>query len=407
MENFFNPDPTSEDRRSDRYGQTRFRLNVVFKPTDYLEVRWRFHAPHGARWGTGNLTDLRTAYAFARVKTAAGTISAGRISSDIDSAGLQTLGYSPTWGFSSQGFIFDSDSEKDAVMYRNDWSNGFGLKAFYAKRAHTAPTAAVPAEDVDWDRFSLEPYYKWDGGGMSVAVQYDNDKRANVVSNYIVSVNPAVTHKFAIGEKATLALNAELKYSAGELQSLPDTDSIDQSGFGVYGDLTLGYGTGSMSLAGWWLGGNDEGATPDTPKKQNLVGSGQAFYPFLIFNQNLMGASITPLGGVPSDDYKTDNSNHWGLALLGNHTINKYVTFNYGLGYFGKVADYYLTPDETVSKNLGTEVDLGITAKLMDNITYTTKFGFFFPGDYYNERYKTENYDGTVWGWANEFIFSF
>ncbi|MDR0615040.1 MAG: hypothetical protein LBF82_03685, partial [Lactobacillales bacterium] len=72
-------------------------------------------------------------YYYGFLRTEYGNISVGRISLDFDSAGLQTLGYSPTWGFNAQAFPFDRDTEADGFLYRKDWENGFGLRAYYAK----------------------------------------------------------------------------------------------------------------------------------------------------------------------------------------------------------------------------------------------------------------------------------
>jgi hypothetical protein len=400
---FFPPSSTAEntDSRSERFAVSRLRLNVVFKPNENVEIRWRFHAPHGSRWGGGNYTDIRTVYAFGRAKTRIGNFSIGRISSDVDSSGLQTLGYAPTWGFSSQGFIFDSDSEWDGAMYRNDWANGFGIKAIYLKRVSTVPTAAAPYKDADYDRFSFEPYYKWAGGGFSFAIQYDNIKNTPtaVDQNHFFSINPAFMHKFALGENSSMTLHLEGKYSSGKRQEI-NQEAVDTEGAGLYGDLNFNYGSGETTLAGWWFNGNDSGNVQGTVKNKGLVNSGQAFYPFLIFNQNLVTNLYQSLEGVES-------SGHWGIALLGNHKFSKDITMNYGLGKFGKVGDFILASGEAASKDMGTELDVGITAQLMQNISYSTKLGFFFPGDYYNEKFGREDYDDTVWGWAHELIFSF
>ncbi|MDR2349990.1 MAG: hypothetical protein LBF41_05105, partial [Deltaproteobacteria bacterium] len=304
----FSPLAGAEDV-GDGYFVTRFRLNVVFKPTDFLEVRWRLHAPGAARWGAGNWS-AATMYAYGVVKTTAGTVSAGRVSSDIDSAGFQTLGYNPGWGFNAQAYVFDVDSERDGVMYRNTWDNGFGLKAFYVKRASELP----PTKDGDYDRFSIEPYYKWDGGGVSFAVQYDRDQTGGVEQNYLISVNPSLVLSWATGENSSLSVNAEAKYSFGKYRATPGAVEQDQVGAGLYADLTYGYGTGNVSVAGWWFeGGSHDERSPAGAgaKLHGRVNGGEGFYPLMIYyygNSFVQGSSDLAFGGF-------EQPNHWGIAL--------------------------------------------------------------------------------------------
>ncbi|MDR2349684.1 MAG: hypothetical protein LBF41_03510 [Deltaproteobacteria bacterium] len=404
---FFDTDPKSGESVGDKYADTRFALSMVFKPSDNVEVLWGLHAPTGARWG-GDFTDFRTTHAFGRVRTTVGTFSAGRVTADIDSAGLASLGYSPSWGFSSLGNVFDTDSEKDGVMFSNEWANGFGIKAYYVKRSSVVPTPANHPKDADWNRYSFEPRYEWNNGGVALAVTYDDDKRADIHKNWIVSVNPAVALKFQVTENAFLAFHLEAKYSSGEYQLKSDSDSSRQTGFGAYADATVEYPGGDATVAGWYLSGNDEGVLAKPVKKKNLVGAGQGFYPFFIFNQNFVTpGTFVGLGGASDDDYRADATNLWAVALLGNHAITENVTLNYGVGHFSKVADYFVKADVKASKKLGTEFDLGVTAKFSENISYSTKVGYFIPGAYHNDRHATNEYKNDVWGWANELVFSF
>jgi hypothetical protein len=400
----FFPNALTSDKRSDRYAVSRFRLNVVFKPNENIEVRWRVHAPHAARWGdssgyTSASNNFRTIYVFGIIKTDYGRVSIGRISSDIDSAGLQTLGYSPTWGFSSQGYIFDSDSEQDGIMYRHDWDNGFGLKAFYIKKA----TETDVIKDGDYDRISIEPYYKWELGGVSFAVQYDRDMRSNVAQNYFYTFNPAFVFKPAFWDDLGIIFHFEGKYSKGKRVNAIGGDEITQQGLGIYADLNVFYPSGDVTLAGWWFDGDDEGVNADPNRRRNLVTSGEAFYPFIIFNYD---TSTFAAGGIQTLGGK-EAANYWALALLGNHTINEYLTLNYAIGNFNRVGEVRRANNVSVSNDLGTEVDLGLVVKIMDNLQYSTKAAFFIPGDFYKEYYGRPDFDSTAWGWAHELIFSF
>ncbi|MDR1040739.1 MAG: hypothetical protein LBR80_11365 [Deltaproteobacteria bacterium] len=428
----FFPQNPELDKISERYAISRLRVNVSFKPTDNVEVRWRFHGPHGSRFGSTNVradSNLFSVYYFGIIKTELGTFRVGRVSSDIDSAGLQTLGYYPMWGFESQGLIFDRDSENDGIMYMKEWENGFGLKAFYIKRAHMTPTARDGEihQDADYDRVSFEPFYKWDTGGASFALQYDRNNfnftngagigafNPNVKENYLVSLNPAFFQTWAMGGDKSLTMHAEAKYSFGRRQPGPiagvEQDSIDQDGFGAYLDFTLGYPQGDVALAGWYFAGNDDGGAGFVRgsgwKDRSMVNPGEGFYPFLIFyyaSENYLSGGAYSLEGYQSPG-------HWALAVLGNHKLNDFVTLNYSLGTFRKTADYYLTPDVTpnrkASRSLGSEVNVGVTVNIMDHLQWQSKLALFDAGDYYSDRYGRSEFDRTLWGWANQFLFSF
>jgi hypothetical protein len=419
--------PTSNadaiDRVSDRYAVSRLRLNVVFKPSDNIEVRWRLHGPHGSRWGTtstspGGDLSLNSVYFYGLVKTEWGNISVGRLPSDVDSAGLKTLGYAPVWGLETLLSIFDRDSENDGILFFNEWDNGFGIRAFYVKRAQRTFTAADYAKDSDYDRISFEPFYKWDGGGATLALQYDRNafnasygvgagSYAAVQKNYTVTINPAFLQSWKFGEN-TFSIHAEAKFAFGRLQPSPaggvEQETQKRDGFGAWLDFSLGYPQGDATLAGWFFRGNDEGPgynRPDDWKDHGLVNGGEGFYPFLLFNRstNLVGNTVG-LGG-------NHTSGNWGIALLGNHKLHEFVTLNYALGSFRRTNDYILAGGQNASRSLGTELDLGLTIKILDGLQWQTKFAVYDAGGYYSDRYGHEGWDRTIWGWGNEFLFSF
>ncbi|MDR3153487.1 MAG: hypothetical protein LBW85_04260 [Deltaproteobacteria bacterium] len=447
-----NPDYS---KKSDRYAVTRLRVNVSFKPTDNIEVRWRFQGPNAARWGTTDSSEtgpfsLYSVYFYGVIKTSWGTISAGRVSYDIDSAGLRTLGYLPTWGFNTSGNIFDRDSENDGILYQNEWENGFGLRAFYVKRAHQDPVyvadnnpqnplypnGTYEVKDGDYDRFSVEPYYKWGTGGVSLAVQYDRNKYnwnnydrsfpaagnfdPSVGKSWAVTLNPAFYQSWKVGQASELTVHAEAKYAFGKRQrhvAGADWPAQKQDGFGAYLDLRLDYPQGDATLAGWYFRGNDEGpgshywqnpntATSGGAADHSLVHGGEGFYPFILFyygNNFLTGSADRSLEGNQAPG-------HWGAGILGNHNFNEFVQLNWGVGTFGRTADYIHLDGSKASRALGTEVNLGLTVKILDNLQWQTKFAVLDLGSYYGDRYSPDNpsrYNGTVWGWANEFLFTF
>lgn len=60
-----------------------------------------------------------------------------------------------------------------------------------------------------------------------------------------------------------------------------------------------------------------------------------------------------------------------------------------------------------VSKDMGTEIDLGLTIQLLDNLKFSTKAGYFITGDYYKEQHNRRDYGQNIMAWGNELIISF
>ncbi|MDR1921035.1 MAG: hypothetical protein LBS31_04735 [Candidatus Adiutrix sp.] len=94
-------------------------------------------------------------------------------------------------------------------------------------------------------------------------------------------------------------------------------------------------------------------------------------------------------------------ANHWALAVSGNHALTDEISLHYAVAYLALVnpnyriadswtglrnADGTLIPDGRVTfieqdKDLGWEIDLGFSFQLLDNLEFTTAFGYMFNGD--------------------------
>ena len=93
------------------------------------------------------------------------------------------------------------------------------------------------------------------------------------------------------------------------------------------------------------------------------------------------------------------DANHWAVALTGNHAFTDDISVHYGLAYLAlnkanyrvaKAGSYdgtnwttngYTTQD----KDLGFEIDLGVTIQLLDNLKFSSAFGYMFNGDAYKQ----------------------
>ena len=92
-------------------------------------------------------------------------------------------------------------------------------------------------------------------------------------------------------------------------------------------------------------------------------------------------------------------SNHWAIAVAGNHAFTDDISMNYGLGYLALTnPNYRIAKSATVTntganvgnyrfheqdKDLGFEIDLGFRFQLLDNLTFHSTFGYMINGDAY------------------------
>jgi len=133
---------------------------------------------------------------------------------------------------------------------------------------------------------------------------------------------------------------------------------------------------------------------PDTGNAiQEVVGMGQSLFQ--------AGANNDRTRTLSFNEGKA--SNHWAIAIAGNHAFTDDISMNYGLGYLALVNPNYRVAtgarvdqagnaagDQVFNykykeqdKDLGFEIDLGVTFQLLDNLTFHSTFGYMINGDAY------------------------
>jgi hypothetical protein len=383
------------------------------------------------------------------------------------------LGYAPGWGSEFLYVMpFDIDGPTDSIVYSYDFGNGFTLAAFYAKDnldpfwgndgSPALPQPPRQNKDADRDRFGIEPRYQWDTGGFSLGLVYIRDMSLvwtertpaapsplNDPNNpnhpymdrtaWEIQINPAFVQSWGPFSIHFEGVVAWAKYTgrdvcqdwadqgpgsgyASPCVQQPDQDYKD-SGLGLYLDASYNYGAGDVTLMAWYA----DGTSWDDRNGHDLVNMGD-FAPFLVaYNGQTLGTG-TWSNSLVDDPRVTDNgtlNNHWGIGLLGNHSINDDIRLNYGLGFFrlvslpndpraagpAGVGPYTGQPNR--SKSLGVEIDLGATFQILDNLSFETQFGYMFNGGAYrNSRYDPDAATGdpvavigrkakNTFAWAN------
>lgn len=236
---------------------------------------------------------------------------------------------------------------------------------------------------------------------------------------------------------------------ASQDAAVPGGRDRDASGYGFYLDGDYNYGPGNVTMAGWWTSGNDYNNRGDA---DDLVQIDQGnFYPLVVAYNNTVAGwsgtsdnfgsavgqanSMNPTGvpgGTPSRVGNAGTSNHWALALTGNHAFTDDISMNYAVAYLALVESNYRIATtrtgtigaadttygySTQDKDLGFEVDLGFTFKLLDNLDFNTTFGYMFSGDAYKTVKETRITGNTArvhWDtpddsyvWYNTLTFNF
>jgi hypothetical protein len=365
-----------------------------------------------------NAYHVNTRAIYATISQPWGKLSIGRLEEQFPTSqnGLKTLGYTygTTYIYTNP---FDFKEVADGISYTYQADNGFGVNVYYAKHTTNDGTnTATLDKDIDYDRYGVEPFYKWDGGGATLNVEYArNMLSVSTEKNYAVYVNPAIMQtwgNFTIRFEGKIGWG-ETKTRVGDVRS-----EVDSEGLGLYVQATYKYGDGDVNLMGWFADGSsidDRNEKNGKTKRHDLVGMGD-FAPFLVaYYENTLSGRVGRLGGGSPYGAAADRgrlgaanrANHWGVGLLGNHNFTPAVRFNWGIGMFRLVEQTYLNQ----SKDLGVEVDLGVRIQVIKGVTFETQLGYLFNGQAWR------NGDGTeaspyrdskdTYAWLNALHFSF
>lgn len=457
---------------SDEFFMNRLNVDVTFRPTDEISVFWQLRGPDKVRWGGTRLKDPRTGSGnfnepsgdwrngkwsgdrgslddgllvttqiYGQIVQDWGTVKVGRMDGIADQ-GLTSLGYLPS--SSGDGYLYRAPFDdlvdfRDAIHYSQTWDNGFGLNAFYAKkeiaRLVVASQDTSRYNDADYNEVGVEGVYAWDGGGASLALMWDRDYSGKVDwSGYdgvgrfqAFYVNPALIQSFG---DFSVHLEAMLGwgryYDSPPTLAEPNIRRERATGYAFYGDVDYNYGPGNATLLGWYASGTDTGKMAADSERGDLVGMGD-FAPLIVMHYNTSQGDGFWSGNSASDGFNGNGpSNYWGLALTGRHAATDWLTLDWAAGYAARVKtesdNRWVTNNVTrpneytyAGKDLGWEVDLGLTLDLLDNLQFSTMFGYLWKGDAYAQAIGYNPNGTPIMGeatddshvWLNTLTFSF
>jgi hypothetical protein len=423
--------------QTDSFFDHRLEVAFTFHPTDDVEVHWRLRAPDYQRWGanaggdnftqgSSNAATVYTRSIYATISQDWGKLSVGRLEEDAPTsqAGLRTLGYA-YGGDYIYAMPFDYSEIADGILYQYSQGedSGFGINVYYVKSdtLDVNNNWGFNDADVDRDRYGVEPFFKWNNGGATLALEYERDMTdQNARKNYSFFINPAIMQTWG-----PFSLRFEGKIGWGKTEyNWAGDNAIESQGLGLYLEANYNYGAGDINLITWYADGSsiDEAANPWTRTQHDLVNMGD-FAPFLVaYYGTTLGDRVSmhddprygagPLnnGAEGLRDVQGGGNNHWGIGILGNHSFTDSIKFNYGIGYMALVEQYY----EGQKKDLGVEVDVGVHIDLLDNVSFETQFGYMFNGKAYRDFRVDVNGDPIdfrdpkdTYAWLSALTFSF
>ncbi|MDA8125029.1 MAG: porin [Deltaproteobacteria bacterium] len=390
-------DSNPELRDTDKYSKTAFynaiRIMPVFQVAEGLTFTMRFDAQEKV-WGDsawrGQTAGTNDDVMSSRPQTAAGgtpkiqeniEIEYGFVSFNT-AVGKFDVGYMNADGW---GTAFFNQSNPRPRIQLTKVFGPLSVLGVYEKRYENVTSAAYAANhatDADYDTYALAAIYKWKAGQAGLMYKYwlNNQGRlaANPFSSRIHQVAP-----YAIAKFGPVDVEAEVMYFFGKTRDLeaPAAGVVNQDADTLNAGIKATYNLGPAYFGAQYAyasGNNPNDAT----KNKQLNGLGIGYDPTLIIGGGLRQdiGYDNYLGGVNGTTaiQKTKQNLVFYNAFGGYNVTPK-------LNVAGSVTYAHVAskPNGYQSSNVGIEVDLGVTYKIYDNLSYLVQGGYLFAGDYW------------------------
>jgi hypothetical protein len=357
-----------DDAASSSWYQHNFRMFPVLKVNDKVTMKSEVRLADDSVWGT-------TSESVAANRD----VDIHKLYMEYDSPlGMVRLGRTPAgaWGTS----FVDSAGNADRIMlYSNALPKPFSLVAFLQKTTENDGTLTVAA-DKDSDYYELGLGYKTDTVTGALAYGYTDNATGKLAANTGQQVN---THRIKGHGKVNIDaiyVESEFDYLFGETDSevagAPDVDT-DKLAFML--DVGTKMGNLDAGLMYWHLSGDNGDATENSAYGT----TGNDFSPLLVaYNTNLsiLNPDHMASGSATAADVATGAfaAGQHGIALHANFMVSDKLSLNSALGYVQADKELAGWDDE-----MGWEIDLGASYKLLDNLTYSANFGYLDTGDFF------------------------
>jgi len=410
---------------------TRTRIQTVFQVAEGLSFTTRFDA-FEKQWGAVNRSsattedksnsgkvnsngttlqeNLEMEYGYVTFATKIGTFQIGyqaadewgTVFADIPGSRPRAM-FSTAFGNLTMLAIYEKVYESDTIRFQDTTTTTTAASTY-----NLASGAAVPSKqsDSDADRYMLAGIYNFTGGNAGLLWRYDSyaQNRSTIAQSGSALTAPSENpyrqqiHSFSPYFKATIGpvyVEGEFVYMTGKTAKYDSNlADVDKEGYGGY--INAKYSIGPAYVGGQfgYSSGNDvapgtNGVSPtastDGKDKSGPV-STTSWVPTLFFaNHNMTswvygsvyGSQSSTAGQTASYSSNKQNLNLW----------NMYMGFNPTPRWNVEVAGSYMYADKQptgyTSKTYGTELDLKVTYKIYDNLSYLVGAGYLWTGDYF------------------------
>ncbi len=371
---------------ADAFWRHEFIIRPVMKVNDKIVVKSKIYLANdpvdtATTDGTWGAIDTSTTYGgsvnvhhlFMEYASPIGKVRVGRTSSGL-------------W----QGDFLSSDKNDNRLMYfPNFMPENFGACVFLQKsKEEDSLDFADQAldNDGDYDVYEASVWYKTKD--MVAALAYDHFDDASTDTFDIVKhlVKGYYNQNFG-----NVYAETEFAYVWGDKDFDDDTvEDRDINNFAIMADVGMTMDKLDIGMLAFYATG-DSDDTYDSDDTEALsaggYGLGEQFQPYVI----LTGATT----GMYVSDYNAADTD---LLSLGIISLGMHADFAVTdkLNLHSAIAWAQLEDAESnMDKELGWEIDLGVSYNLMDNLTYSVDFGYFMTGEAFEGADVVDEYDTT------------
>jgi hypothetical protein len=288
----------------------------------------------------------------------------------------------------SFGHLFaDSNTTADRIKYTVP-IGPITLLAIYQKSAEA--DKGTTTADSDYDVYYLAPLFKSENINGGILYGYYVDKRnsdltpaATQYESTFHLFDPYITAKFG-----GLKIDAEIQYLTGDAKDFTETGGatdIDKSELAYWFEASYNFGAFSVMGGYAFTSGDANGTTDNEDSAHSGFGNDWEKLYILAGNQGTIDTTLGMGGTAPKGNFSADgvaaDALNYGCSVVyigGGFAINDQLKLDAIIGY--AQADEVPTAWDD---SIGTEIDLKLTYKIMDNLTYTIVGAYLDAGDYW------------------------
>jgi len=364
----------------------RFRIEPVVKISDNLKVTTRFDGQDNRVWGDD--TTLQDARGTTTVGTEDFGLERVYMDATFDMIGLR-VGRMVAGACGLQFCDSETDADRIKVILRN--IEPFYLDFTYQKAIeedYTSGQSASASSDADYDAYWIHGFKSDET--MTYGLLFGFYNNANVSAT--ADSKFWMFDPYFKGVFGPMSVLAEAMWKTGDYR---DTDSAatdrDYDAWRYIADVAYDFGPGSAGIGYAHADGQEYSAAGNSDYTNAGLG-GTDWEPFLILTSRSANSGLGGYSNLNSGNDTTGTMSEFGFDIFyayGTYAVMEDLTLNAIIGW--ATADEVKTPTmqaaltaaqfNNIDDDMGWEFDIGAKYKLMENLTYDVKVGFYQAGD--------------------------